>query len=146
MIGETDTLFLSLGEAFISPLSGVSTDDSLEQGESGDHNSIPSHVGMYNVGMLLGCGAFGEVRLGTNKLTAEKVALKFLKKSEILSMGAAERTSTEIQCLTSLDHCNIIRLFTVCYYFCHTFCPILFHSLFYSLFYSLKFFCPLFCH
>lgn len=74
---------------------------------------MPSYVGMYNVGAILGSGAFGEVRLGTNKLTDEKVALKFLRKADIQSMGAAERTSNETQCLSSLSHRNIIKLFMV---------------------------------
>ena len=38
------------------------------------------------------------------------MALKFLKNSEIMSIGAAERTATEIQCLTTLKHHNIIIL------------------------------------
>jgi hypothetical protein len=71
---------------------------------------IPAIVGGYVVGKLLGRGAFGEVRVGEHQLTGERVALKFLRKSEILSIGAAERTITEIQCLTALRHQNIIRL------------------------------------
>lgn len=111
MIGDTDSIFLSLGEDFISPTPVTYIGDAADTGEL--DCSMPSYVGMYNVGTLLGCGAFGEVRLGTNKLTDEKVALKFLRKAEIQSMGAAERTSTEIQCLTTLNHRNIIRLFMV---------------------------------
>jgi serine/threonine protein kinase len=43
-------------------------------------------------------------------VTQERVALKFLPKSEISDMGAAERTTTEMQCLVALHHPNIIRL------------------------------------
>jgi serine/threonine protein kinase len=51
-------------------------------------------------------GGLGEVRVGTQQVTRDKVALKFLRKSEIMSIGAAERTATEIQCLTILKHQN----------------------------------------
>ena len=117
MISETDSLFLSCGEAFISPLSELEEDITDTVESSNDAGGMPSNIGMYTVGIHLGSGAFGEVRLGTNRLTGDKVALKFLKKSDIMSMGAAERTSTEIQCLTSLDHGNIIRLYMVTHFF-----------------------------
>jgi serine/threonine protein kinase len=60
--------------------------------------------------MCIGRGGFGEVREGTNHLSGETVALKFLKRSEIQSMGAVERTANEIQCLATLKHKNIICL------------------------------------
>ena len=114
MISETDTLFLSYGESFIPPSTfPMSSLVSTNAESTKEYRGVPSSIGIYSVGAVLGCGAFGEVRLGINKFNGEKVALKFLKKSEIQSMGAAERTSTEIQCLTSLDHRNIIRLHTV---------------------------------
>lgn len=113
MIGDTDSIFLSSGEAFISLAPTSYTLDIADKREMSEHNRMPPYVGMYNVGAILGSGAFGEVRLGTIKLTDERVALKFLRKADIQSMGAAERTSNEIQCLSSLSHRNIIRLFTV---------------------------------
>lgn len=113
MIGDTDSMFLSGGEAFISPSPTAYTQDLAHKRDLNEHNRMPAYVGMYNVGAILGSGAFGEVRLGTNKLTDEKVALKFLRKSDIQTMGAAERTSNETQCLSALSHRNIIKLFTV---------------------------------
>ena len=50
------------------------------------------------------------MRVGEHQITHEQVALKFLPKMEILNMGAAERTTTEIQCLCALKHGHIIRL------------------------------------
>jgi serine/threonine protein kinase len=113
MIGDTDSIFLSAGEAFISPSPIAYILDIAHKREINENNRMPAYVGMYNVGEILGSGAFGEVRLGTNKLTDEKVALKFLRKADIQSMGAAERTSNETQCLSSLSHRNIIKLFMV---------------------------------
>lgn len=52
----------------------------------------------YKVNEFLGKGGFGEVRVGEHQLTGERVALKFLRKSAIADMGAAERTTTEVQC------------------------------------------------
>ena len=51
-----------------------------------------------------------QVRVGTHQVSGEEAALKFLDKASIANMGAAERTTTEIQCLTALRHPNIIRL------------------------------------
>lgn len=56
------------------------------------------HVRDKQVCEFLGKGGFGEVRVGEHQLTGERVALKFLRKSAIADMGAAERTTTEIQC------------------------------------------------
>ena len=67
-------------------------------------------LGPFLIGEILGKGGFGEVRVGVNQLNGEKVALKFLRKSEIMSLVAAERTATEIQCLSALKHPNIIQL------------------------------------
>ncbi len=60
----------------------------------------------------LGRGGFGQVRLERHQLTDERVALKFLPKSEIQDMIAAERTISEMCCLMALQHPNIITLMT----------------------------------
>ncbi len=112
MIEDNDILFLSINDDFIAPANisdGNSSSDQPKNSRS-EGEKIPSSVGGYKVGELLGKGGFGEVRVGEHQLTQEKVALKFLRKSEIHSLGAAERTNTEIQCLTALKHNNIIRL------------------------------------
>jgi serine/threonine protein kinase len=55
-----------------------------------------------------------QVRLGQHQLTNERVAMKFLPKSAIVaSMGAAERATTEIQCLMALNHPHVIKLLQV---------------------------------
>ena len=112
LLDDNGMVFVSEGEPFIMPSMRFSESDAREE-PSKDEN-MPSLVGGYQVGSLLGKGGFGEVRVGTHQLTGERVALKFLKKSEIMSMGAAERTVTEIQCLMAMKHNNIIRLYQVC--------------------------------
>lgn len=109
MIEDDDMLFLSSGEEFIPPFDqSVEVDDGDSQKIEGE--KVPHSIGGYKTGDLLGRGGFGEVRVGEHHITNEKVALKFLRKSEIHSLNAAERTNLEIQCLMALKHNNIIRL------------------------------------
>lgn len=110
MIEDDDILFLSHGDDFIAPTMNDITHPSTHRLSGHSNIKLPGIIGGYVVGKVLGRGAFGEVRVGEHQLTGERVALKFLRKSEILSIGAAERTITEIQCLTALRHQNIIRL------------------------------------
>ncbi len=109
MIEDDDILFLSNHDDFIAPADLYVPDENVSKSD----DKIPHSIGGYKVGELLGRGGFGEVRVGEHHLTGEKVALKFLRKSEIHSFSAAERTNTEIQCLTALKHSNIIRLIHV---------------------------------
>ena len=113
MIVDDDILFFSKDEDFIPPQSNI-IDNNIDKNRN-DNDRLPYSVGGYIVGELLGRGGFGEVRTGDHQLTSEKVALKFLKKAEIHSLGAAERTNTEIQCLATLKHHNIIKLLQVRY-------------------------------
>ena len=103
MIEDNDILFLSNGDDFIPPLADSRPTHSWD-------SAVPSTISGFKIGDVLGRGGFGEVRVGEHHLTGEKVALKFLRKAEIISMGAAERTTTEIQCLSALRHSNIIRM------------------------------------
>lgn len=65
--------------------------------------------------MRIACapGAFGKVHLGVHERTGEKAALKFMSKEQMGSMEDAERVLTEVQCLNSLDHANVIKLLHV---------------------------------
>ena len=116
MIEDNDMVFLSIDEDFIAPNFITNIDDSAQGNESSDSTISPIVAGFKVLGFL-GRGGFGEVRVGEHQLTGERVALKFLRKADILSMGAAERTMTEIQCLTTLKHQNIIRLLQVRFLF-----------------------------
>ena len=140
MIVDNDVLFVSDGENFISPPpptkygahSRMSSkvddggDGGGDRGDGGDNASdrddgihdkyaiksdnLPPVIGNYKVSSFLGRGGFGVVRVGIHHITGEEIALKFVNKSDILSIAAAERTMTEIQCLTTLKHANIILL------------------------------------
>jgi len=137
MVADDDMLFFSNGEAFIPPKftrtpsksSRVRPDGSTAAGDDGDgdgdgadgsggghprgkntRRGSMTSLGPFLIGDVLGKGGFGEVRVGTNQLNGEKVALKFLRKSEIMNLVAAERTATEIQVLSTLKHPNIIQL------------------------------------
>ena len=140
MLADDDMLFFSHGEAFIPPKftrtpsksSRTRPDGSTAVGDDGDEDGdgdgadgsgggknrtgkntrrgSMTSLGPFLIGDMLGKGGFGEVRVGTNQLNGEKVALKFLRKSEIMNLVAAERTATEIQVLSTLKHPHIIQL------------------------------------
>jgi serine/threonine protein kinase len=109
---EDDILFVSAGADFEAPgpTSPARGGPGIRFYEDDDASHLPATIGGYHVGGFLGRGGFGEVRIGYQQMSGEAVALKFLPKSSIESMDSAERTTTEIQCLTALKHPNIIRL------------------------------------
>jgi serine/threonine protein kinase len=107
MIEDNDILFISNGDDFIPPTNSEKFE--MDDGSNGAER-INGTISGFRIGKMLGRGGFGEVRIGEHHLTGEQVALKFLRKAEIISMGAAERTTTEIQCLSALRHQHIIRL------------------------------------
>mmetsp|Transcript_23683 Transcript_23683/g.40302 ORF Transcript_23683/g.40302 Transcript_23683/m.40302 type:complete len:896 (-) Transcript_23683:1301-3988(-) len=107
MIEDNDILFLSNGDEFIPPSDAENIE--MDDGSNGAER-INGTISGFRIGKIIGRGGFGEVRIGEHHLTGEQVALKFLRKAEIISMGAAERTTTEIQCLSALRHQHIIRL------------------------------------
>ena len=53
------------------------------------------------------------MHLGVHERTGEKAALKFMSKEQMGSMEDAERVLTEVQCLNSLEHPNVIKLLHV---------------------------------
>ena len=61
----------------------------------------------------LGEGAFGSVRLGINKQTGEKVAIKILEKSKLSKYENKIKLDREIEILKKLKHPNIIQLYSV---------------------------------
>ena len=67
---------------------------------------------IYDVKNKLGKGKFGLVKLGVDKKTGQKVAIKIMKKSNMDSSDL-ELVRTEIEILKICQHPNIIRLYNV---------------------------------
>ena len=67
---------------------------------------------IYEVKNKLGSGKFGLVKLGIDKKTGQKVAIKIMKKNSMDSSDL-ELVRTEIEILKICQHPNIIRLYNV---------------------------------
>ena len=67
----------------------------------------------YEILSILGEGTFGVVRLGKNKETGERVAIKILEKKKIVNKDDAERVDREIEILKRIKHINIIRVMNI---------------------------------
>ncbi|XP_034021483.1 serine/threonine-protein kinase NIM1-like [Thalassophryne amazonica] len=69
-------------------------------------------VGLYELRGEIGSGNFAHVRLGTHDLTKERVAIKILEKTRRDRQSEALYAS-EIACMETLAHPNIVRLYEV---------------------------------
>mmetsp|Transcript_10987 Transcript_10987/g.25025 ORF Transcript_10987/g.25025 Transcript_10987/m.25025 type:complete len:453 (-) Transcript_10987:298-1656(-) len=67
-------------------------------------------IGNYEMGELLGEGAFSQVRLGVDTRTKGEVAIKIVNQSLIHNIKDMERVCREIHVLKNIKHPNIIRL------------------------------------
>ena len=68
---------------------------------------------LYTQKNTIGKGTFGKVKLGINKETGEKAAIKILEKSKILTKDDEERVDREIQILNNLSHLNVVKIFAI---------------------------------
>jgi len=68
----------------------------------------------YDIGELIGKGAYAEVRIGRHIPSGQKVAIKIYEKRKLL--GLRRNLKREIKLLRSINHENIIKLFA---YFAH---------------------------
>ena len=64
----------------------------------------------YFVGRQIGQGAYATVRLGVNKSTEERVAMKIYDKYNLLDVQRKKAVRREIKLLERMDHANVIRL------------------------------------
>ena len=62
----------------------------------------------YEMGETLGTGSFGRVKIAKNKKTGEFVAIKIMKKMEILKSKQADHISNEIKILSMIEHPFVI--------------------------------------
>ena len=74
-------------------------------------NPIKFKVEDYDMGPVLGEGAFGRVNLAKNKSTGEYIALKQLKKIEIIKMKQIDHVKNETFVLSSLDHPLLVKMY-----------------------------------
>jgi serine/threonine protein kinase len=123
-IADDDVLLLSSNSRFALQRDANSTDEPIDvdidpelgldlRTDSDFADQSACIVGAYSVARLLGKGGFGEVYLGVNRVSGQKVALKFVKKRDIMSVDVANRVSMEMRALMALDHQNIVKLYTV---------------------------------
>lgn len=67
---------------------------------------IPKKVKLsdYTMNRTLGTGSFGRVKLAKNKSTGKYVAIKILKKAEIIKLKQVDHIMNEIKILSLIDH------------------------------------------
>jgi serine/threonine protein kinase len=70
-------------------------------------------LGDYKLEHTIGKGTFGKVKLAANLKTNEKVAIKIIDKSLIISKDEMDRIVKEMNYLKSLDHNNVIKVIEV---------------------------------
>ena len=67
---------------------------------------IPKKIKLsdYTIERTLGTGSFGRVKLAKNKTNGKYVAIKILKKAEIIKLKQVDHILNEIKILTLIDH------------------------------------------
>ena len=70
-------------------------------------------VGEYILKHTIGKGTFSRVKLGINKITGEKAAIKILDKTKIIEKEDLERIIREMKMLSELDNEHIIKVFQI---------------------------------
>jgi calcium/calmodulin-dependent protein kinase I len=76
-----------------------------------DPAEIPASLtDTYDIGETLGTGHFSKVKLGINKSTKEKVAIKIIKKP---TGNKISMLKAEVDIMTKIQHENVVKLFEV---------------------------------
>ena len=70
-------------------------------------------ISKYETKEIIGKGTFSIVKLGINKETKEKVAIKILEKKKILLKEDLERVKREIKILKEFNNLNIIKIYEI---------------------------------
>ncbi|XP_043726006.1 CBL-interacting serine/threonine-protein kinase 11-like [Telopea speciosissima] len=79
-------------------------------GELSPHNAL---FGKYELGKLLGCGAFGKVYHARNIRTGQSVAIKAISKHKVIKGGLVPHIKREISIMRRMRHPRIVKLFEV---------------------------------
>ncbi|XP_052184901.1 CBL-interacting serine/threonine-protein kinase 11 [Diospyros lotus] len=69
--------------------------------------------GKYELGKLLGCGAFAKVYHARDIATGQSVAIKVINKSKIMGSALMSNVKREISIMRRLRHPNIVKLYEV---------------------------------
>ncbi|KAI3957954.1 hypothetical protein MKW98_020596 [Papaver atlanticum] len=85
------------------------------ESSSGDISQITEHIlfEKYEIGRLLGCGAFAKVYHARNIQTGESVAIKAISKQKIVKNGFMPNIKREISIMRQLHHPYIVKLLEV---------------------------------
>ncbi|KAI3931073.1 hypothetical protein MKW92_029229 [Papaver armeniacum] len=83
--------------------------------EYGDISPVTEHIlfEKYEIGRLLGCGAFAKVYHARNIQTGQSVAIKAISKQKIIKGGLMTNIKREISIMRQLHHPYIVKLFEV---------------------------------
>ena len=90
-----------------------STNESIDikindSNKEGDGKVCPIKLSDYEMGDTLGTGSFGRVKIAKDKKTGEYVAMKIMKKIEILKSKQADHIANEIKILSMIQHPFVI--------------------------------------
>lgn len=69
--------------------------------------------GKYELGKLLGCGAFAKVYHARNIRTGQSVAIKAVSKQKVIKGGLTSHVKREVSIMRRLRHPHIVKLFEV---------------------------------
>ena len=72
--------------------------------------SRSTNLDNYNLGQVLGQGAYGKVILSSEKATGRTVAIKEVNKKQIISLGKSRHVFREKDLLFEMDNPFIIKL------------------------------------
>ena len=80
-----------------------------------DNSTLKNHdiLSEYTLKGIIGKGTFSIVKLGINKLTTEKVAIKIMQKNKIINKEDLIRIQREIEMLSRLSHPNVIKIYKI---------------------------------
>jgi len=89
-----------------------SDDEVLLKHKKANTGSMENYIGEYQLGEIIGKGAFGIVKVAHNKATGQKVAIKILQR-DIMESSKVERALKEIEILRKLSHPHVVKLLDV---------------------------------
>lgn len=85
----------------------------MEEAVAENVSSTTALFGKYELGKLLGCGAFAKVYHARQVETGQSAAVKVISKKKIAGSSLAENVKREISIMSRLHHPNIVRLHEV---------------------------------